>query len=175
MAARPSTTPGDTAGAGRVTLLRTGGGAGPGWGAYALLYATRPADGGLTEAVIGYCAPDADLLHPAWGLHEQRPHGPAGTARRPLGEYAAAANPPRGRGEPPGAYAQRLALFLLRIAAASRLVPSPRITDLPWASWTLATDQHVHLTPDPDHPGRGWAGHHQVRVGRLLTLQPKQP
>ncbi|MEE1783076.1 hypothetical protein PUR71_09120 [Streptomyces sp. SP17BM10] len=175
MAARPRTTPGDTAGAGRVTLLRTGGGAGPDWGAYALLYTTRPADGGLTEAVIGYCAPDADLLDPAWGLHEQRPYGPAGTARRPLGEYAAAANPPRGRGESPGAYGQRIALFLLRIASASRLVPSPRIADLPWASWALATEQHVVLAPDPDHPGRGWAGHHQVRIGRLLTLQPKQP
>ncbi|MEU4864240.1 hypothetical protein ACIG0C_36915, partial [Kitasatospora aureofaciens] len=89
--------------------------------------------------------------------------------------YAAASDPARGRSESPASYGQRMALFLLRIATATRLVHSPRIIDLPWAAWTLATEQHVHLAPDPDHPGRGWAGHHQVRVGRILTLQPKQP
>ncbi|MFI9365975.1 hypothetical protein ACIG5E_33730 [Kitasatospora sp. NPDC053057] len=174
MAARPHTVPGHAAGAGRVTLSRVGGGAGPDWGAYALLYTTRPV-GGRTEAVIGYCAPDDPLLDRAWGLHQQRPYGPAGTARRPLGDFAAASNPARGRSESPAAYGQRMALFLLRIATATRLVHSPRITDLPWADWSLATEQHVHLAPDPDHPGRGWAGHDQVRIGRLLTLQPKQP
>ncbi|MGE7436997.1 hypothetical protein [Kitasatospora sp. NPDC001175] len=174
MPARPSSTPGHLVGAGRVTLSHAGGGAGPDWGAYALLYTTRPVDG-RTEAVIGYCAPDDPLLDPAWGLHQQRPYGPAGIARRPLGDYAAASNPARGRSESPGAYGQRMALFLLRVATATRLVYSPRITDLPWAAWTLATEQHVLLAPDPDHPGRGWAGHHQVRVGRLLALEPKQP
>ncbi|MFF4344283.1 hypothetical protein ACFY00_30690 [Kitasatospora sp. NPDC001540] len=97
MAARARTTPGGAAGAGRVTLLRTGGAAGPDWGVYALLYATRHI-GGRTEAVIGYCAPDADFLDPAWALYQQQPYGPAGTARRPLLDYAAAANPPCGRG-----------------------------------------------------------------------------
>ncbi|MET8624689.1 hypothetical protein ABZW30_13185 [Kitasatospora sp. NPDC004669] len=37
MSARPSTTPGHIVGAGRVTLSRPDGGAGPDWGAYALL------------------------------------------------------------------------------------------------------------------------------------------
>ncbi|MGW2543810.1 hypothetical protein ACWC5I_23760 [Kitasatospora sp. NPDC001574] len=174
MPARPANTPGAVSGAGRVTLSRAGGGAGPDWGAYALLFATRPVDED-TEAVIGYCAPDDPLLDPAWELYQEQPYGPAGTARRPLGDYAAAANVPRGRSESLPAYGQRLALYLLRVATATRLVHSPRITDLPWADWTLTTEQHVHLTPDPDHPTRGWAGCHQVRVGRLLTLKPKQP
>ncbi|MGW4651344.1 hypothetical protein [Kitasatospora sp. NPDC004289] len=172
----PATAPGTVTGAGRVTLSRAGGGAGPDWGAYALLVTTRPADDGTsTEAVIGYCAPDDPLLDPAWNLHQEQPHGPAGTARRPLGDYAAAANAARGRSEYPAVYSQRIALYLLRVATATRLVHSPTITDLPWADWTLTTEHHVHLTPDPDHPTRGWAGCHQVRVGRLRTLRPKHP
>ncbi|MFB7672216.1 hypothetical protein ACFC26_12450 [Kitasatospora purpeofusca] len=174
MPVRPAAAPGTVSGAGRVTLSRTGGGAGPDWGAYALFFTTRPAGEG-TEAVIGYCAPDDPLLDPAWGLHQEQPYGPAGIARRPLGDYAAAANAARGRSESPSAYDQRLALYLLRIAAATRLVHFPRIADLPWADCTLTTEQHVRLVLDPDHPTRGWAGCHQVRVGRLLILQPKNP
>ncbi|MGK4586204.1 hypothetical protein [Kitasatospora sp. HPMI-4] len=175
MAARPTVVPGHLTGAGQVTLSRTGGGAGPDWGAYALLYTSRPLPGGGSEAVIGYCPPDADLLDPAWDLHQQRPYGPAGTATRPLGDYASASTPARTKSESPASYSQRMALFLLRIATATRVnASSPHVIDLPWAAWTLATEQHVVLAVDPDHPHRGWACHHQVRVGRLIALQPKQ-
>ncbi|NGN63139.1 hypothetical protein G5C51_04355, partial [Streptomyces sp. A7024] len=58
-------------GAGRVTLERIGGGAGPDWGAYALLYTTRPLPGGL-EAVIAAAPPEQ--LNPAWGLDRPRPY-----------------------------------------------------------------------------------------------------
>ncbi|MEU4496940.1 hypothetical protein AB0F96_26730 [Streptomyces sp. NPDC023998] len=62
------------AGTGRVTLSRTGGGAG--FGAYALLYTTRLVPGGGVEAVIAAARPeDTD---PAWGLHT-----PDRTGRRP--------------------------------------------------------------------------------------------
>ncbi|GAA1233836.1 hypothetical protein GCM10009665_25130 [Kitasatospora nipponensis] len=117
---------------------------------------------GRSEVVIGYCAPDDALLDPAWGLHEQRPYSPAGTACRPLGDYAATSNPACGRSEAAGAYGQRMALFLPRIATATCLAFSPHITDLPWADWTLAPEQHVHLPRDPDHPHRSWARPHQV-------------
>jgi hypothetical protein len=63
---RPTSAPGHGTGAGRVTLSRVGGGAGPDSGAYALLLHDPP---GRTEAVIGYCTPDDGLLDPDWGLH----------------------------------------------------------------------------------------------------------
>ncbi len=109
MPVRPTSAPGTVSGAGRVTLSRAGGGAGPDWGAYALLVTTRPVGDGA-EAVIDYCAPDDPLLDPAWELHHEQACGPAGGARRPLGDYAAAANVPRGRSESLPAYGQRLAL-----------------------------------------------------------------
>ncbi|MFD0260140.1 hypothetical protein ACFVH7_17905 [Kitasatospora indigofera] len=131
MPVRPTAAPGTVSGTGRVTLSRASGGAGPDWGAYALLFTTRRVGEGI-EAVIGYCAPDDPLLDPAWELHQEQPYGPAGGARRPLGA-SAAANAARGRSESASAYSQRIALYLLRIATATRLAYSPRITDLRWA------------------------------------------
>ncbi|WP_161789893.1 hypothetical protein, partial [Streptacidiphilus neutrinimicus] len=51
----------------------------------------------------------------------------------------------------------------------------PHIATLAWADWQIATEQHVVLAADREHPDRGWAGHHAVRVGRLLALAPKRP
>jgi hypothetical protein len=60
-------------GTGRVTLLRTGGGAS--FGAYALLYTTRLAPDGGVEAVLAATRPeDTD---PVWGLNRPQRHEPA--------------------------------------------------------------------------------------------------
>ena len=89
MAGLGTTGTGHTVGAGPVTLVRHGGGAGPDWGAYVLLVTTMRLPDGGTEAVIAATAPDQ--VHPGFGLHLPRPYGPTGSARKPLWEYAAAA------------------------------------------------------------------------------------
>lgn len=154
------------AGTGRVTLARTGGGAGPDWGAYILLYTTQPQPDGGRAAII---APDHPDLNPAWGLHQPANlHADPGTATRPLWDYAAAANTPQGR-EPSPRYELRLALYLLDSALGPRLVPHPTAIDLPEAGWEI-----VPYRPIPLPPGAAHAGHTAVRIGRLVTLTPKE-
>ncbi|WP_042404736.1 hypothetical protein [Streptacidiphilus carbonis] len=161
------------AGAGPVTLVRHGGGAGPDWGAYILLVTVVPLADGSTEAVIAAAPPDQ--VDPAFGLHVARPYGPTGNARRPLWEYAAAATGTAGAKET-GASAQALAQYLLRIATSARISASPATVALPWAAWQIRTEQHLQLTPIPGRsPDHGWGGFASVRVGRLITVTPKTP
>jgi len=170
MAARPGTTAaGHSAGAGQVTLVRHGGGAGPDWGAYVLLVTTVRLPGGGTEAVIAATAPDQ--VHPGFGLHLPRPYGPTGNARKPLWEYAAAATGAASRTEN-GPGAQALAEYLLRIATSARISGGPTTLALAWARWEIRTEQHLQLAPVPGR-AHGWGGFATVRIGRLLTVQPK--
>jgi hypothetical protein len=158
-----------SAGAGQVTLVRHGGGAGPDWGAYVLLLTTvRLPDGG-TEAVIGAAPPDQ--VDAGFGLHLPTRYGPTGSASRPLWEYAAAAN-----GIPvptaTGKGAQALAEYLVRIATSARISGGPRTVDLPCATWQIRTEQHLQLPPVPGR-SHGWGGFTTLRIGRLLTITPK--
>jgi hypothetical protein len=161
----------NSAGAGQVTLVRHGGGAGPDWGAYALLVTTvQLADGG-TEAVIAAAPPEQ--VDPVYGLHLPRPYGPTGSARRPLWEYAAAATGTAGAKDT-GAQAQALALYLLRISTSARISGAPTTVALPWALWQIRTEQHLQLAPVQGR-SHGWGGFASLRVGRLLTVTPKDP
>ncbi|MDH2394108.1 hypothetical protein QCN29_36330, partial [Streptomyces sp. HNM0663] len=72
-------------GTGRVTLLRTGGDAG--FGAYTLLYTTRPVPGGGAEAIVAARPEDTD---PVWELHRLQRYGPQASEKRPLMRWAAA-------------------------------------------------------------------------------------
>jgi hypothetical protein len=158
---------GRLSGTGRVTLARTGGGAGPDWGAYAPLYTTRLLDGRL-EAIVAAAPPqDTD---PAWGLHHPRPYGPTGSATRSLWAYATAANTAQAKSENPAAYEQRLATYLLRTAFSARMTPPPHVVDLAVAQWEIRTERVVTLakagTP-------GYAGHFFVRIGRILSVLDK--
>ncbi|MFI9588256.1 hypothetical protein ACIHCQ_42225 [Streptomyces sp. NPDC052236] len=156
-------------GTGRVTLARTGGAA-PGWGAYALLYTTRLLDGRL-EAVIAATRPaDTD---PAWDLHHPRPYGPKHDETRPLRNWAAATNPPQAKTENAAAYNERLALFLLRVGFAARLVPPPAGVDLPLAQWEVQVEGAITLTPVKGGT-HGFASHSVVRIGRLITVTAKE-
>jgi hypothetical protein len=162
---------GSSAGAGQVTLVRHGGGAGPDWGAYVLLLTTVPLPGGGTEAVIAAAPPDQ--VDPAYGLHLPRPYGPTGSARWPLWEYAAAATGTAGAKDT-GAQAQALAVYLLRIATSARISGAPATVALPWALWEIRTEQHLQLAPVQGR-SHGWGGFASVRIGRLLTVTPKNP
>ncbi|MBP5866108.1 hypothetical protein [Streptomyces caniscabiei] len=156
-------------GEGRVTLTRTGGAA-PGWGAYVLLYTTRQVDR-RREAIIAAARPtDTD---PAWGLHEPRPHGPQGNETRPLRAWATAVTPPKGKAESVAAYNERLALHLLTTGYSARLVLSPTSVDLPVALWEVEVDGAVDLPPVKDRQ-HGFAGHHTVRIGRLISVTSKE-
>ncbi|MEV6133184.1 hypothetical protein AB0M05_41400 [Streptomyces violaceusniger] len=167
-AAGSSTAPDPILGTGRVTLARTGGGAGPGWGAYILLYTSQPQPDGGRAAIIATTAPDHPDLNPAWGLHRPATrYADPDTATRPLWDYAAAANTPQGR-EAADRYELRLALYLLGTALAPRLVPRPTAVDLPAAAWEIAPYRTIHLPPGAN------AGHTAVRIGRLVTLTPKE-
>lgn len=157
-------------GTGRATITRTGGGAGSGWGAYILLYTTQPLPGGGLAAIIATTAPDHPDLDPAWGLHRPATrYADPGTATRPLWDYAAAATPPQGRSEPTARYELSLALYLLSTALSPRLVPHPATVDLPAAAWEIVPYRSIHLPPGTAH-----AGHTAVRIGRLVTLTPKE-
>jgi hypothetical protein len=161
----------NSAGAGQVTLVRHGGGAGPDWGAYALLVTTvQLADGG-TEAVIAAAPPEQ--VDPVYGLHLPTRYGPAGSARWPLWEYAAAATGTAGAKET-GATAQALAEYLLRIATSARISAGANSVDLPWALWQIRTEQHLELALVPGR-SHGWGGFVSLRIGRLLTVTPKPP
>ncbi|MGW3563578.1 hypothetical protein ACWDSL_06695 [Streptomyces sp. NPDC000941] len=156
-------------GSGRVTLARTGGGATLGWGAYILLYTTQPLPGGGRAAIIATTAPDHPDLNPEWGLHQPATrYSEPGTATRPLWEYAAAATPPQGN-ESADRYDCRLALYLLTTALEPRLILRPAAVDLPAAAWAIGPYRTIHLPPSDAH-----AGHTAVRIGRLLTLTPKE-
>lgn len=147
------------AGTGRVTLSRTGGGAD--FGAYALLYTTRPVDGGV-EAIIAATRPeDTD---PAWNLVEPAPYGPQFSEPRPLMAWAAALNEAKAKGSV-DFYTVRLARALLTTAWSTRMVPPPDAVDLPLAAWEIETQ---HLVP-VEH-----AGHTVARIGRLITVTAKE-
>ncbi|MBL1086815.1 hypothetical protein JK359_33460 [Streptomyces actinomycinicus] len=146
-------------GTGRVTLSRTGGGAD--FGAYALLYTTRPVDGEV-EAIIAATRPeDTD---PAWNLAEPHRYGPRTSETRPLMAWAAALNEAKAN-DRGNAYADRLAKALLTTAWSTRMVPPPGTVDLPLAAWEIETQHVVPL----------WhAGHTAVRIGRLITVTAKE-
>ncbi|MEU3464785.1 hypothetical protein ABZ721_33155 [Streptomyces sp. NPDC006733] len=162
------------AGHGRVTVARHGGGAGPDWGAYVLMVTIRRLNAQHTEAVIAATAPED--VDPAWGLHRPLSHGPTGSSRRPLLEYAAASLPPtpRGRTHHAGAHQQRLQ-FLLRAGLALRLsaASQPGTIDLPWALWEIRVE---HTGPLLTLTGStvGYGGHSTITIGRLITLTPKE-
>lgn len=147
------------AGTGRVTLSRTGGGAD--FGAYALLYATRPVDVGV-EAIVAATRPeDTD---PAFNLTEPAPYGPQFSETRPLLAWAAALNEAKAK-DPSNGYTARLATALLTTAWSTRMVPPPGAIDLPLAAWEIETQYLVPLRH---------AGHTAVRIGRLITVTPKE-
>ncbi|MFD7445830.1 hypothetical protein [Streptomyces sp. NPDC059909] len=151
------------AGTGRVTLLRTGGGAA--FGAYALLYTTRPTTDGGVEAIVAATRPeDTD---PAWQLHRPQRHGPQAGESRPLTRWAAALEPDKRKSETQAAYNQRLAQTLIRIAHNARSIPPPGLVDLPLATWEITTDHLIHLA------GRH-LGHTVARIGRLVAVEPKE-
>lgn len=160
-------TTGLLSGQGQVHLTRTGGGAGPLWGAYAVLYTVRSLADGTRECVIAAAPPDQ--TDPALGLQAARPYGPTGCARKPMREYAAASLPAKPKSESVLEYEQRLALFLLTGAHSAQLTGPGRL-----ARWEMATE---HLTVLPLLPGHSWgyAGYHAVRIGRLITVLPKEP
>ncbi|MFJ2007935.1 hypothetical protein [Streptomyces chartreusis] len=145
-------------GTGRVTLSRTGGGAD--YGAYALMYATRPVDRGVEGIVAATRPEDTD---PAWHLAEPHPYGPQTSEPRPLMAWAAALNPPRTK-DPADGYTARLAMALLTTAWSTRMVPPPGAVDLPLAAWEIETQYLVPLRH---------AGHTAVRIGRLITVTAK--
>jgi len=153
-------------GEGQVHLVRTGGGAGPHWGAYAVLYTLRPLADRTRECVIAAAPPDQ--TDPALGLQTARPHGPTGCARKSMWEYAAASVPPKPKSESALEYEQRLALFLLTGAHSAQLTGPGQP-----ARWEMTTE---HLVPLCLLPGstRGYAGYNAVRVGRLLTVRLKE-
>ncbi|MFD7709495.1 hypothetical protein [Streptomyces sp. NPDC059786] len=147
------------AGTGRVTLSRTGGGAG--FGAYALLYTTRPVDGGI-EAIVAATRPeDTD---PAWRLAEPRRYGPRDGETRSLMAWASALYEPRN--ESAAAHTERLAKALLTTALSTRLVPPPGAVDLPRAAWKVRSHYLVPL----EH-----AGHTAVRIGHLIAVTASVP
>lgn len=158
-------TTGLLSGEGQVHLVRTGGGAGPDWGAYAVLYAVRVGDGGTRECVIAAAPPDR--TDPALGLQEARPYAPAGNARRPLRGYASACLPAKTGNETAQQYEQRLALHLLTGAHSAQLTGPGQP-----ARWEMATEHLVTLPLLPGHTW-GYAGYHAVRIGRLVTVTPK--
>ncbi|MEE1943278.1 hypothetical protein V1L54_28390 [Streptomyces sp. TRM 70361] len=163
--------PGDgrpAAGIGRITLARTGGGAGPDWGAYVLAYTSTLLPDGSRAALVAATTPDDPALDPAWGLRlaPTRWSDP-GNARRPVWEYAAAAAPPKSATEPVGRWEQRLAVYLLTAALTPRLIPTRATVDLPTADWKATIDRTVHL--DVPH-----AGHTRVSIGRLTACAPKE-
>ncbi|MGW4784940.1 hypothetical protein [Streptomyces sp. NPDC004230] len=126
-------------GTGRVTLSRTGGGGG--FGAYALMYATRPVAGGV-EAIIAATRPeDTD---PAWALEQPTRDGPQASESRPLMAWAAALNEAKAK-DRGNAYARRLAEALLITAWSTRMVRQPRAVDLPLAAWEIETHYLVPL------------------------------
>ncbi|MGK5450514.1 hypothetical protein [Streptomyces radiopugnans] len=143
-----------------MTLARTGGGAGPDRGAYALAYTSRLLPDGTRAALIAATTPEDPALDPAWGLRlaPTRWSDP-GSARRPVWEDAAAATPPQAKSESADRYAQRLAAAL-----APRLIPTRASVDLPAATWQAAIDRTVHL--DAPH-----AGHTRIHLGRLITVK----
>lgn len=136
-------------GTGRATLSRTGGGAG--YGAYALLYTTRPING-YVEAIIAATRPED--TNPTWNLATPRRYGPQTSETRPLLSWAAALNDPR-------ADIERLAQALLTTALSTRTTPPPGTIDLPAATWTVETQRLVPLV---------YAGHTAVRIGRLISI-----
>jgi hypothetical protein len=147
------------AGTGRVTLSRTGGGAD--YGAYALLYTTRPVDGGV-EAIVAAARPeDTD---PAWNLAEAHRYGPQASETRPLMAWAAALNEAKANDRGNG-YVERLATALLTTAWGTRMVPPPGAVDLPLAAWEIETQYLVPLRH---------AGHTAVRIGRLIAVTAKE-
>ncbi|WP_031511545.1 hypothetical protein, partial [Streptomyces megasporus] len=134
------------AGTGRVTLARTGGGAGEDWGAYVLAYTSTLLPDSTRAALVAATTPDDPALDPAWGLRLAPTRwSAAGSARRPVWEYAAAATPPKGATEPVARWEQRLAVYLLIAALAPRLIPTRASVDLPAATWQAAVDRTVHL------------------------------
>ncbi|MFP8945218.1 hypothetical protein ACLIYM_27795 [Streptomyces fenghuangensis] len=90
-----------TAGTGRVTLARTGGGAGPDWGAYVLAYTSTLLPDGTRAALVAATVPDDPALDLAWGLRLAPTRwSTASSARRPVWEYAAAATHPKAPPKP---------------------------------------------------------------------------
>ena len=162
----PGTT-GPLCGTDPVHLVRTGGGAGPHWGAYAVLYTARRLADGTRECVIAAAPPDR--TDPALGLQQPRPYGPTGCARKPLLDYAAACLPPKTPSKSAVQYEQGLAQFLLEGAHSAQMT-GPGLL----AYWEMATE---HLITLPLLPGsvRGYAGYNTVRIGRLLAVLPKEP
>ncbi|WP_329583657.1 hypothetical protein [Streptomyces sp. NBC_01361] len=150
-------------GTGRVTLLRTGGGAG--FGAYALLYTTHPIPGGGVEAIVAATRPED--TNPAWGLHHPQRYGPQTSETRPLMRWAAALEADQRKSESQATYQQRLAGALVRIGRNARIIAPPALVDLPLATWEMTTDQLVHF---PDRH----LGHTTARIGRLSTLAAKE-
>jgi hypothetical protein len=151
-----------------VTLARTGGGAGPDWGAYVLAYTSTLQPDGTRAALVAAAVPDDPMLDPAWGLRLAPTCWSApSSARRPVWEYAAAAAPPKGATESAGRWEQRLAVYLLTAALAPRLIPTRASVDLPTAAWEAAIDRTVHL--DTPH-----AGHTRIQIGRLTACTPKE-
>lgn len=154
-------------GTGRVTLSRTGGGAG--FGAYALLYTTRLVSGGGVEAIIAAARPeDTD---PAWGLQHPRPYGPQASEKRPLMRWAAALDEQL-KADSAADYRVRLAVDLVRIGHNTRTNPSPYAVDLPLAAWEMTTEHHIELV-SRKWP-TGYAGHTAARIGRLVAVAAKE-
>lgn len=150
-------------GTGRVTLLRTGGGAG--FGAYALLYTTRPVPGGGAEAIVAAARPeDTD---PVWELYRPQRYGPQASEKRPLMCWAAALETDRRKSESQAAYDQRLAQTLIRIGHNARSIPPPGLVDLPLATWDITTEYLIHLTARH-------LGHTIARIGRLVAVAAKE-
>ncbi|MGI5401367.1 hypothetical protein ACQEVG_18350 [Streptomyces sp. CA-135486] len=148
-------------GAGRVTLSRTGGGAG--FGTYALLYTTRLVPGGGVEAIIAASRPeDTD---PAWALQHPRPYGPQASEKRPLMRWAAALDEQL-KADSAADYRVRLAVDLVRIGHNTRTNPPPGSVDLPLATWEMTTEPHRARQQEVT---AGYAGHTAARMGRLVA------
>jgi hypothetical protein len=154
------------AGEGRVHLVRTGGGAGPNWGAYVVLYAMRISTDAIRECLIAATSPDR--TDPALRLQTEHPYGPVGNARKPLWDYAAACLPARANGSGTQ-YEQALAKHLPEGAHSAWLTGRGRP-----ARWEMTTEHLVSL-PLVAGSTHGYAGYHTVRVGRLHTVQLKSP
>jgi hypothetical protein len=170
MAALPADAPAGEllAGTGRVTLLRTGGGAG--FGAYALLYTTRSVPGGGVEAIIAATCPED--MDPRWGLNRPQRYGPLASEERSLMRWAAALDYEKRKSETQAAYDYRLAERLVRTAHTGRIIPPPGSVDLPLANWEITTEHVISLVTKQS--SAGYAGHTIARIGRLVAVAPKE-
>ncbi|MCH6162017.1 hypothetical protein [Streptomyces marispadix] len=150
-------------GTGKVTLARIWAGL-PGWGTYGLLYATALVDGRVTATLA---AADPAALDTWLSANSARPYGNPAAEKRTLWAWAAAAESPQGASESQPAYERRLATYLARTGHAARLSSASR--DLMCTEWEMDLDGALSLAaPGGD---AGHAGHHQLWIGKLRSLQ----